>query len=690
MPSTISAVAGSNTPDPGGLRAAGATGIGLNGEALVWTGAIWQLSGLQPLVSGDGNGIAQYAAKYGAAIAKAMRLAPPASVPAVPETVPTTVAGTIYYIDPLDPAASDAGTGQSRAAPWANLSKISGLNPGVGAVIYVAADAVFDYVQTWTAYKAYNTAGLITFDNLRGTITQPITIKPYYPRAVAAGTKPIVRWYADTVAGDWTQEAGNGGKIWSLAWSRSTAITREMQVYGGVNREIMFNAPGQDSNLPSALSMENQFVADGTKLYVWVPTAANPVTYYGRVCVTGGNAVFQTFWNGGHYLKIYGLRFEDCYPMKLSYASSGATDVKGFEMAYCEFYRTVAIYLRNSQTDATAREFETLIHDCDFYSLPHSGIRHSITAGTAGNTQSWQVYRNRVFGANLSASYGGGLLYNQAIGGTKHHAWGNYGYDCRNGAGEAGARGAGSAQIDGCFIYFDIGSSLSMAWGNIAERCGVGYQSNRAIKAMFVANLAIDCGSFSQHTASAGAEDTQEVYIAHNTWLWTGRIAQEDLQRGPNIGGDTVGLWSTWPVFETSNQQYSGGLHKWVNLVFANNLAVNASGTKLALKPMFRYPETRITTLTIAGNACAGLADTAVVDKDSTFDRTTWPRYMAVIGSAVAGRGWVADYANGIARPALGAQIIGAGEVLSLQYQDIGGRNFVTARPTIGCYEVEA
>jgi hypothetical protein len=654
---------------------------------------------LRGVVSGDGLGVPEYAAQWESAIAAAMRLKAPTSLPTIPETLPAVVSGTTYYIDPLDPAASDSNAGTSVSLPWASIAKINGLNPGAGAVILIAADAVFEFAQTWTAYKAYGTTGLIVFDNLRGTITQPITIKPYYPRAVSDATKPTIRWFANTVGGDWTQEAGNGGRIWSTVWSRTTAITREMQVFFGPNRAVLGLAPGQDSNLPTALSMANQFVADGSKVYVWVPDATNPVTYYGAVTITGGNAVFQTFWNGGHYLRIFGLRFEDCYPLKLSYASSAATDVKGFELAYCQFYRTISVFLRNGQTEATAREFETSVHDCEFLSLPHTGIRHSSIAGTAGNTHSWEVYRNRVIGANLSASYGGGLLYNQAIGGTKHHAWGNYGYDCRNGAGTGGLTyGTGAAQIDGSFIYFDIGVDTAVAWANIAERCGMGYQGNRMIRCHYVGNLAIDCGSFGSFTASAGSESNKAITLAHNTWLWTGRINRSQLERGPNIGGDTIGNWDTWPVFEVSNQQAGANSQASATalqrLVFVNNLAINASGSQFTGKAMFGFPETRIASgaLLVAGNAAAGLANNVIVDKDSGTDRSFYPRYMALRAASSVGAAWVASATSGVARPAIGSPLIGAGEPLNVTYRDIGGRAFALAplQPTIGCYEVNA
>lgn len=55
MPSVISAVPGSTSPDPGGFRAAGTRAVGANGRELIWTGAEWQDSAAVSLVSEAGD-----------------------------------------------------------------------------------------------------------------------------------------------------------------------------------------------------------------------------------------------------------------------------------------------------------------------------------------------------------------------------------------------------------------------------------------------------------------------------------------------------------------------------------------------------------------------------------------------------------------------------------------------------------
>ena len=655
------------------------------------------------VVSGDGLGIAEYAAQWEAAIAQAMRLRAPTSLPTIPETQPALMGGNTYYIDPLNPSASNAGTGLDKTAPWATLDKLSTLNPGAGAMILLAADADYTLAEDWATYKAHGTVGRVDIGNMRGTITQPITIKPYHPRAwlYRAGyqPKPVIRWYADTAAGDWTQEAGYGGKVWSIAWTRSTFTKREALVFFGTSRRMGL-APGHDTDTPDRLTRDYQYVGDGTKIYVYVPDGTNPVAYYGAMRITGANAIFQTFWNGGHYVRFYGLRFESCYPLKVSYASNSATDLKGLEVAYCEFDQTIPIFWANGQTNATAREFETSVHDCLFTNLPHCGIRQSPTTGTSGNTHSWQVYRNIVRTANLSQSYGAGLVYNQSIGGTNHHAWGNYGYDCRNGAGTDGQPGGYVSDIDGSFIYNDIQSNTAVVWGNIAERCGVAFQFNRAVAISYVGNLAIDCATMLQATASGGSEINKSLHVAHNTWLWTGRIKLTDLQAGKNIGGTGVQDWTQWPVFEISNEQAGNNSNvsaptlSFQQFTFVNNLAINASGTAMPTRSMMRWPENRTTVAgtLIAGNGAAGLSSQVIQDRGSSTDRTFYGRYVALQGDSLSGQSWVADYLRGIARPAAGSPLVGAGEPLNVTYRDIGGRSFpvAPAQPTIGCYEVNA
>lgn len=62
---------------------------------------------------------------------------------------------------------------------------------------------------------------------------------------------------------------------------------------------------------------------------------------------------------------------------------------------------------------------------------------------------------------------------------------------------------------------------------------------------------------------------------------------------------------------------------------------------------------------------------------------------MRIVGSSADSSLMLARATDGIARPILGSQLVGAGARLSVQYQDIGGRNFAPV-PTIGCYEVNA
>ena len=51
----IQAVAGSTTPDPGGVRATGVTATGLTGELLMWSGAEWLSAAGQALLSTGRN-----------------------------------------------------------------------------------------------------------------------------------------------------------------------------------------------------------------------------------------------------------------------------------------------------------------------------------------------------------------------------------------------------------------------------------------------------------------------------------------------------------------------------------------------------------------------------------------------------------------------------------------------------------
>jgi hypothetical protein len=592
---------------------------------------------------------------------KAIRSFGTKTTPTVPSTAQTLISGTHYYIDSVSGNNINAGTSWDTA--WADVTKINSLNPGAGAVIHLAADGVWDYGQSLSAYTASDLFPYNNGDNLNGTVSAPVVLKPYYPRGLSS-TMPTIRHYGTTKASDWTLESGYGGMVWSIPWVKASNDYINVVAYFGTDKTVGV-APGQASNGPAVLTGANQYAVSTTKIYVW--SASNPVTAYGSVTL-GCKSIFNTSWDGMRYFKIQGINFEYCNAMTLSGAANTTNVQTGIEISYCRFYRSHVGFFRNQQTNATTTEMSFAIHDNKLYQVPNSGIRIGTTNGTSGNTVSWEVYRNQVFGGNYSSSAGGALLYNQSIGGTKHIAWGNYGYDCRN--------GTGGAQIDGSMLYSDVSTNHSIFFGNIAELCGVAFQTNSALDCHIVSNLAIDCIKHTQTTGTS-TDNTPNMgcTIAHNTYLWTGRYTRSAIQLGPGLNANTSQPFTQWNSQSGSGRYYSV-------FTFVNNLAVN-TGTAFTIG-ILHFESAGITTSVIAGNAALGFGGQIV--QDTAIDVTKTNHYMALIGTNADLPLWL-QYANyGVARPAIDSILVGMGDTLSSGYSDITGNSF-TVTPTVGCYE---
>jgi hypothetical protein len=613
------------------------------------------------------------------AIEEAFRLAfsqiVPKTTPTVVETVPTlAMTGTRYYIDPI--AGNNSLAGTSKATAWASITKLISLNPGAGAVIHLADDSISDFADTFAVYKARTTFPYNGIDNFRGTAAQPIIIKPYTARPGSTQKRPIIRYYGVLATSDWTQETGIGPNVWSAPFTGTFANDVSSRMLFGPNK-VLGVAPRQQvvgqayGNTPQQLAKDRDFAFDGTKLYVY-SSGGNPTTYYNGVYLAG-QPVFSSSWEGGHHTKWVGLRFEYCNGFILEYSSTNANSVQGFEISDCVFYRCNPGYFANKATAGSASEMVVTFKNLRLIETPSSGIRLGSTTGTAGNTMSWEVLKVRVYGGNYCSSVGGALLYNQAKGGTKHIVWGCYGYDCRN--------GTGGNNIDGAFVYHDVSSRDNITAFNIAERCGVPFQLNNSVNSTMVANATIDCIGLAQITGAPDVNTPNQSYIcAHNTWLWTGRVNSADIPIGPSAP-----KFATGAVITEFNDQVGafGSGNKFTNLVIANNLAVSADPAS-ANKPMLSYILSQVTTALIAGNAAAGLG--AVLAKDNGVDSTATGNVIALAASLADIETWLPNARTGNARPAKDTPLAGIGAALSIQYQDIAGKNFA-ARPTPGCYE---
>lgn len=589
-------------------------------------------------------------------------------------SLPTT---TSYYIDPV--AGNDSTGSGTLAAPWASVAKLVGLNTGGAAAnIYIAADGTSEHAVT---LAQYNSRTLFTYncaDNLSGaSASAKVVVRPYYPRGALDGKTPTIRYYCETVAGDWTQETSiQGGKVWSIGVSGSVDGSNCYALFGsaetvGLNPKAARGAAyGHD---PLNLYDANQYslaLSSPTKLYVYVPDGSNPITYYGKVRI-GGLGVFNSSWNGMRYFRITGIKFELCSAVwSLSTANNSTGASVGLEIDNCVFNKAWALNYANRTTNATALEGEWSVHDNTFTSVPCVGIRNQPCTGTSGNAVQWRLYRNRINGANLSTS-DKAWFYNQAVGGTFYRAWANYGYDCRN--------GTGGNSIDGAMLYADLSSANTEFVGNVAEYCGVAYQSNNAINCTIVGNIAVDCVKLAQITASTdGAVTTMSTRCSHNTWLYTGRRTP---QTGPNVpmNGPIV-AWN-------DKAAASGASYKWARLEILNNALSDLSGQYSDLIAC-RYTGSQAITAVVGGFAIDGFGSVKVADYGTDLTQTptdkTSTAWVVRVSGAGGSSGWFTDARNGVATPAANSPLRGAGVPVSPAYQDFSGTVFSATEPDIG------
>lgn len=674
---------------------------------------------------------------------RASQSAPISSLAAPTETVPALLTtGNHYYIDPI--AGLDTNAGTSPAQPWKSLSKLVGLSSGNGAAIHLAADGVFSYEETWTAFKARTLFPYDGMAGLRSTVaTSPNIIKPYYPRATKAW--PIVRWYAAITAAEWTQEAGIGPNVWSIPCAVGDLRAFVLHL-GDALTGVLKIAGASAGTDPAGLAATGEYVKGASKIYVYAPS--NPTSYFGYVHISGW-PVFSTQYFGLNNTKVTGIQFEKC--TAFSVLGDGDIPSVGLHIYNSKFIKARALWFRNGYPSATFTSLTGSIPaGSDVMTItamagaPGTGLRQghiiagtggiatntvvlyqiSGTAGGAGDykvskaqtvaitvtnisgveygfslhdnyledvpmpaihampasgnaafktttaTVSWEIYKNTLKRGNLAASYGGAMFYNQSIGGERHHAWGNYGYDCRNGTGGAG--------IDGSMLYADLTSKNSVFCVNVAELCGTAFQANSCVGALILANLSIDCVSFSSVT---GAEPgvASSATVAHNTHLWTGRVKKEDIPIGPSHGDI---------VFSQYNAAfYASGNVKFTSYTALNNLAVFCDGTGLG-REIARYDSLGITTALVKGFAVAGGGDSGLVQ-----DRygATVQADMTAVADVVLLRtdtptAWMADPVNGSAVPAINSPIKGAGLPLAVAFNDFAGKVFKTF-PTVGCLE---
>lgn len=629
------------------------------------------------------------------------------ATPTPSETIPTLATGNRYYIDPI--GGLDANNGTSPATPWQNLTKINGLNPGNGAIIHLASDGVFEYVDTIANYfvSANRYFPSNNCDNLRSTDPAvPIIVRPYNARPVL-NSKPIIRWYAGIAAGDWTQETGIGPNIWSVPWTGTDTIYDYAIAYGpndtlaiGAIQQVVGQAYSGNGTNPLQMKNPGDTTRANNKFYFY--SVGNPTTVFGTVKFFGRNGVFSTSFNGLHNVTFDGLQFEltravTCQNAVGTSGSPVLTDtpvptlnsiVKNcvFKKAFPGYWNNQNYYKNAAGTTVTPTECSMQFKNNYLEDIPYNPVRIRTggldgSTGAAGNSFSWEISGNRVYRSNLSGSNGGGLAYIQCLGGTKHHAWGNYGFDIRN--------GTGGNNVDGSFLYADIDAKNVVFANNIVEQSGIAYQLNCTQNGSLISNMAIDCIMHSLITGSnSNTYPTQSYKVIHNTWLWTGRVAPSSIQLSPGVNVTDWGV-NTYVFKEYVDQNVGGNTAKSA-VALLNNMAILASTSGFTSKKFVYCNSTAAQTSSFVGGgwAAVGFGSTGLTF-DNGVDVTSNANIMSFIGSTSDAISQFVDSANGVAIPSIDGKVLGRGLALSVQYSDIRGRAFATV-PTPGCYEPQS
>lgn len=595
------------------------------------------------------------------------------------QTVPAILGTVNIYIDGV--AGNDTTGNGNIDNPYHSLVRLQNSSfSGVGANVFIAADATYEVSQTFAQYIASPSFTAGNKNAMNGTANNPVVHRPYYPRG-ASKTKPIIKWYANIQASDWVQD-GTFPNVWHLNFVQSGFRgTQNVNFLLGANEDLALAYRQQDVYEVDKLNANGQYAANNQRVSLYC--TSNPTSFYGIVKLIGGGSLFGGYsifsaFNNFNHCKFYNLHFVGCQPIVA--ISSGTSAAVGIEVAYCTFEKCISNVINNSSTASTVAEMGVTYHHNTIIKSPTRSVTLQ-TNNNSNNRLSYKVFSNKVYEGNLSSAEAGALIYVQARAGTNRDIYCNYGYKCYNGTGDF--------STDGAFIYADIGTDSCAVYANIAEECGQPYQFNCLTGTGYlIANLAVDCGCFGNVTNAAPQTTAPSFVVAQNTYLWTGRVRFEDIPAGPDIGGAGARNWKTRTILGGYNQQrqISGDTaFNNPNLVFANNLFVNVSDENLTGRTSYTLTVSFANNLVVAGNVSLGFNVTSpIVDAVGLTTPIVIPRAMALIGNNSQAKQFMPQGRYGSAIP---SQFLGGiGEPLTVTFKDITGNDF-KAKPSVGCFE---
>jgi hypothetical protein len=565
---------------------------------------------------------------------------------------------------------SDANDGSTRFKAKKNISALSTQAYGPGSVIALASDSTWELLGTLFATSAVNASNWV------GSAGNPLLVTAY-DAAGHTGLKPTLTQCWRPAASEWTWDAAMNAWLWQP--TTTVFPTAGTCVFFGASRIAGIDAH-QDYDSKTtvpALFGDRQFThkQDYTtvrKLWVWAPSNVNPTDYYGGVMFSfPARGPFVTTTTGLSNTIIDGLKFMDTASgITINpAANSGANVITGLVVKNCETYRAGLLHFSSNETAA----HDIVVKNNKGVELPAYLVKLS---GGGSSTLKYDIHSNDVQGCNRQTS-NMAAFYVQTVspnlGDSKLHH--NYVKDAWNGVGTELGAGFGSP-YDGAAYYFDIGSSKSIAYANIAERCHVAFQTNSARTVQLIANMALDCNVLSTSTdaISVGSND---VMVAHNTYI--NRLPDvNQLKRGtsssPNFG---ISNWFENPVSSTI-RVFNNALYRAAPV--AGYEAIRVAGEAAATK----Y---------VAGNAISGwsggstLANAGVAGAYAVARSLDGTAVLDITSSAIVVNGGGGNwFESGTVVPAANSPLTKAGVRYIDSLIDAAGVSYARI-PTVGALE---
>ena len=581
-------------------------------------------------------------------------------------SIPAELTGTPYYIDNLHASKNDAGAGTSPTAPWAEFKNINGKTFGNGDTIYVANDNVFNYEQTLANYNASPHFTYLGAENFGSDDkANPLKIIPFYPRGYSS-QKPKIRWYANVVSGDWTNETGIHANVWSIPLLSISHVSACLAV-GDSETLLRYNTTAyaaSNAAILQSLPASGAFTTYGNKLYIY--SVGNPNSTYGLIKVYG-RSLLNTYYRGLRNTIVSGLHINLTH---LAYVYSEAPNAYtnarniNLEVVGNIFTKANTLQAINNSSMTVPLSIGISVHDNEYEDCP--GPANKLNT-TGNNTVSYEVYRNRMIGGNLTFTWGA-ILGDQARGGKKHIAWGNYGFNIQADP---------TNNTDGSFIYIELTSNTNVTYGNIVEKSVKLANLNCSKNCSLLSNLAIDCVQHTIVTNDGAALMGAEFTLAHNTYLWTGRYAHSDLPA--NAQGANAPAFIQWATGTPTNYD---------KFIFINNLAISLEPVS---KRLLTYNSSDIVSSIIKGNGAFGFLGESsdgrlVVDLNGNVDRTSTA--VTVKGSADDALALFpyARSGNLVIDPDVYNPLQNAGIQTTIKYVDITGKPYNLV-PSVGCME---